>query len=130
MKIKKYLYFLSMIFFSIVISACNDGNLITGVEIVSYPNRLFYVVGIDNELDLEGGFVQLLTRGRSEPTELNIIRMDSDRDFDVIHDIDFNVPGIYIVYIERWRYSASFPIQVVSLEEIEGIIRRYGDRDI
>ena len=124
MNLKKIFVIFVIASISFVVSACNDGNLITGLEIASYPNRLFYVVGIDSELDLDGGMLYILTRGRPEPVEENRISMNSERNF-VIHDINFNVPGIYTVYFKRGvelRYSVSFPVQVISLEEIKKII--------
>jgi hypothetical protein len=62
MKHNKTFVFLIASCLVLVICSCDAGLLITGIEIASYPNKLFYVIGIDNELDLEGGTVHLLTK--------------------------------------------------------------------
>jgi len=125
MKLKNLILFMMAVCLIFIISACDSGLRITGIEIATYPHRLIYVVGIDSELDLSGGTVHVLTRDRSEPIDENLTQMANDWDVYVTYNIDFNVPGIYSVYLrtgEVLRYFVSFPIQVVSLEELEKII--------
>ena|GEM_PF-1820312 len=119
---KKWL-FLIILYLILTISACDNGLEVTGIELESYPNKLYYVIGVDRGLNLEGGAVHLLTRDRPRPTEENLRLMES---FDIKHDIDFSMAGIYIVYVQRFKYSFSFPIQVVSFEEIESIVNSSG----
>jgi len=110
-----------------IISSCDAGLLITGIEIASYPNKLFYVIGIDNELNLDGGTVYLLTKDKPKPMEENIRKMDDTYACEIICDIDFNVAGVYAVLVERYKYSFTFPIQVVSFEELEDIVNMQGN---
>jgi len=106
------------------LTSCEWGLKIIGFELVTYPDKLFYVIGIDQEIDVGGGTVLLITHDNKNNLKLRneqIQSMDS-HGFKIKHTIDFNKEGIYIVYIE-WSsdYAVTFPIQIVSLEEIRRI---------
>ena len=107
------------------LTSCDWGLKIIGFELVTYPDKLFYVAGVDEEIDVAGGTVLLVTHDNKNNSKLRneqVERMDS-HGLTIRHNIDFNAEGIYIVKIE-WssEYTISFPIQVVSLEEIRRIM--------
>ena len=104
--------FLLLILFSVFLTGCDAGLEIVGMEIYTYPSKLIYVAGIDTELDLTGGEVYLILRqGRAGSRD----NMYCDA-ITVTHDIDFSVPGIYVVTLTRHRGTAQFEIEVVSSE--------------
>jgi len=122
-RIKSAITYMFLIALCCSISACEAGNDVIGIELVTYPNKIYYVIGIDKELDLDGGTAQYIkSSDKNHPDRRTPEQMDSDNFFNIRHDIDFNKEGIYIVYVERWEFVVSFPIQVVSLEEVKRII--------
>lgn len=42
---------------------------------------------------------------------------DDYSDVHVLHKIDFNVPGVYVVTLEQGYMSCTFPIQVIDIED-------------
>lgn len=122
MKLKKAFMTIIAICLVLTTSACDSSLEITGIEVASYPDKLFYVIGIDNELNLDGGTVHILTKGYPKPIDDNIKSMKDSQVCNVIYDIDFNTAGIYTVNVERYKYSFSFAVQVVSFEELEKIV--------
>ena len=105
-------------------SACFDYGLQdVGFEIVKYPDKLFYVIGVDKELNLDGGTVHVITAQNKNKPEKRVEEQMKDFEYELKHDIDFNTEGIYIVNIVLVTgYSVSFPIQVVSLENVKKIV--------
>jgi hypothetical protein len=95
----------------------------TGIEITSTPDNILYIIGIDNELILDGGLVEVIT-GIDIFETRTIKSMTDESVFSISHDIDFAAEGIYIVdvILNSADIRASFPVQVVSLEEIILII--------
>jgi hypothetical protein len=109
-----------IIFSFIFLGACDDGFLTVELEINGYPNKLFYVAGIDNSINLEGGTIRIITK---DNRYTGIEQMEEEFKWEeIIHDIDFNTAGIYIVYIKSYKYTVSFPVQVVSQEELIDIV--------
>jgi hypothetical protein len=101
--------------------ACDSGLRIVGLELVTYPDKLLYVVGIDSELNLEGGTIAIVTKddeknGNRFPEPMDTLGIN------VKHDIDFTKEGIYVVHFERAGYGVSFPVQVLSVESIERML--------
>jgi hypothetical protein len=93
-------------------SACEPQ--IKGIEIVRYPDKLFYVVLVDDSLELSGGTAQY-THTKFSPT--GPFEMDKG-DIQVRHDIDFTKVGVYIVTLYKNEdISTTFEIQVVTQEE-------------
>jgi hypothetical protein len=99
-----------------------------GLEIASYPNKLFYVLGVDDSLCLEGGYVYVLRRDAPtveayklkglEPFPIDVDSIHRE----VTHDIDFEREGVYTVTISTsGSHSVSFPVQVISQDEIRRI---------
>jgi len=95
-----------------------------GVIITKYPDRLIYIAGYDTELDLTGGEVVMLLR------DMNKRYMETEYMDDwfiskiITHEINFNIPGIYIVKINHSKISDSFAIQVVDADYIDNIINQ------
>ena len=116
------IYLIVIIGLSFILPACDRGLEVISVEIAKYPEKLFYIIGIDDSLSLDGGEVYIITKDISNgktPKETGIVRMDDEREISIMHNIDFSMPGVYTVTCKRHVGSASFPIQVVSREEIE-----------
>jgi hypothetical protein len=89
-------------------SGCDSSLEIVGMEIVQYPNKIVYFSGVDKELDLTGGVVNYILKGKSKTTA------DMwDKYITVSHNIDFNKPGVYVVELKRHNTSCKFPIQVI-----------------
>jgi len=118
---KKSILFLFVILcFCLIISSCDAGLRILDIEIASYPDKLFYVIGVDKDLDLEGGTVYLISRDTPKGEYSEEM---SGRAFEIEHNIDFQKEGIYTVTIKRAAFYDTFPIQVVSKETLESILR-------
>jgi len=43
-----------------LISACDTGLRVVSFEIKTYPDKIFYVAGVDKELILDGGTIQII----------------------------------------------------------------------
>ena len=123
MKLRYFLLIIVAICLIFLLCACKPA--ITGMAIETYPDKLFYVISVDEELNLDGGSVYFLFN-----RDKDIQHYRQHREYpvgmygmDVIHDIDFTKEGIYIVTIYRsHNQQVSFPIQVVSLDELEEIV--------
>jgi hypothetical protein len=88
------------------------------MEIESYPDKLIYVISMDNELNLDGGTIRITAK---ENAGNAVVEMSAESR--ISHDIDFTKEGIYVVSITRGsEFSVSFPIQVVSLETLDHIV--------
>lgn len=98
----------------LLFNGCDWGNEYIKIEIVNYPDKMNYQVDIDSNLDLSGGKVKLTTRGG----HAKILDMDGKNEtgsshFIILHDIDFNKKGIYIVKISRHKdLFCKFTIEV------------------
>ena len=105
------------------LTACDSGIKLVGFEIAKYPDKLFYVIGIDEELNLEGGAVYYITKDDQRRLSRLIAQPMTDFDLTIISDIDFNRAGIYVVELNYVNdFAISFPIQVISLDEIKSIV--------
>ena len=80
--------------------------------LIRIPDRIVYFSGQDNEIDLSGLEITLQT---AEGTEQTMLYNDIEFDFmfTVTHDIDFDVAGVYTVYIDNGEFSCQFPVQVI-----------------
>ncbi|MCL1809618.1 MAG: hypothetical protein FWG42_07645 [Clostridiales bacterium] len=104
------------------LGACDAGLRVVGFELVTYPHKLFYVIGVDSEIDIDGGTVQIVTiDDKKHPERMRADQMSYSR-LDVEHEIDFSTEGIYLVTVS-WSpdFFVAFPVQVVSLDEIRRI---------
>jgi len=76
-------------------------------SVTKLPDKLIYIAGQDTELDLTGGKLTLvLSNGFVMVDEMSAY---SHR---IEHEIDFNIPGTYVV--EFLYYDCSFEITVVA----------------
>lgn len=96
------------VLFAISATGCDSGLEIVGIEIEKYPDKIVYCSGIDKELDLTGGVVNLILKQKTKTA----VSMAGD-EINVIHNIDFNKPGVYVVELERNNAVCKFPIQVI-----------------
>lgn len=101
------------IFALFILTSCDSGLRIVGIYVSEYPDRTVYVCGQDNEIDLSGLEVTLQT---AEGTKHTIPYGDSEFDFRFImnHDVDFDTPGVYTVYIGNGEFSCRFPVEVIT----------------
>ena len=116
---KKKISILTLIILLFFITSCEYGLVITGIDIVKYPDRIVYIAGIDDSIDLSGGVVNIMTRAYPERRD----PMDDPRwgNFRVTHSINFNEPGVYIITLATGgddKYRISFPIQVIDKDYI------------
>ena len=101
-----------VIFAFFILASCDSGLRIVGIYVSEYPDRITYFSGQDSELDLSGLEITVQT---AEGTEQTITYPDSEFDFrfTVTHDIDFDTPGVYMVYIDNGEFSCHFPVEVI-----------------
>jgi hypothetical protein len=97
---------------------------IESVTISKYPDRLIYVVGYDTDLDLSGG--ELTFSMSFGPDYIDPMDQWYNRgNGRIIHNIDFNVPGVYVVEIKNYNGNGDkFTIQVVEKDYINNIIKK------
>jgi len=119
---KKLLLILFLLFIINSLVGCSVAG--EGGIISKYPDRLIYIAGYDTELDLTGGEIVVLLRDLNK-RYMQVEFLDNKSYINCIsHDIDFNVPGIYIVTFNHYKRSDSFAIQVVEVDYIDNIINR------
>jgi hypothetical protein len=106
--LKRVLVLLLSILLIISVSGCDSSLQIVGMEIEKYPNRIVYYAGVDKELDLSGGVVNFILKGKSK-TAADM----EDRYISISHSIDFDTPGVYVVELKRSDAVCKFPIQVI-----------------
>jgi hypothetical protein len=122
-KMRKIIFSLIVTCFVTVFCACDVGLRIVGMEVEHYPDKLFYVIGVDDSLDLEGGAIRRLNKaGNTQILTMDEVRTAHTLEPTVRHDIDFTKEGIYVVQLRWADFSVSFPVQVVSLETLERIV--------
>ena len=96
--------------------SCDIGLRTVGMQIISYPDRLVYIKGVDTGLDLRGGVYRVEQRdGYCYDCDMNDEKLTYT--LNKFRNIDFNRPGIYRVSIESSEFECFFPIQVVSPED-------------
>ncbi len=105
----KKAYFVIVVLFisSLLLISCDEYN-ITKFEISSYPSRIVYVVGEDEELDLDGGKV-FYYLGQNDKYAGQM----TDPIIKVSSDINFMAPGVYTVTLTCQKHLCIFPVQVV-----------------
>lgn len=131
---KKMLIVIWMLMVGCLISSCEAGMEVIGIEIVTYPNKLVYVEGVDTELDFIGGTYRFLLLNGAEKTDPEIKqpeRMEEALEghrYTVETNIDFNNAGIYNVRLipHENAKTVEFAVQVVSKEWLEEQLERAG----
>jgi len=107
---KKICRILILIVLLSALTGCDEGLRIIGMEIVNYPDKLIYVANKDDKLDLSGGKIELILKDKAAQS----IDPMTEEEMEILHDIDFSKPGIYIVTLYRNDDAkVEFPIQVV-----------------
>lgn len=105
--------------------ACDSDLEIIGIEIANYPDKLIYIIGIDDSVVLDGGEVYLITKAIAKGYSTRgsaKYDMSDDRQVNITHNIDFGKEGIYKVTSERNKHRVSYPVQVISIETLEEMI--------
>ena len=126
MKLRRLIFAITTIFLILFLSACEPA--ITGVAIATLPEKLLYIVSVDEELDLDGGTVYFLfsrSRDIRHYRQYGDIDMSSDK-VSIIHEIDFTKEGTYAVEIHRAGTAAAFEVQVVTQEEYDKLVNSEG----
>lgn len=89
-------------------TGCDSGLEIIGISIEKYPESIVYILGSEDELNLSGGTINLISKDGT-----NYIEAMSNDEIEVSHNIDFNKPGVYVVTLKRGEFSCNFPVQVI-----------------
>ena len=110
---KKNIVVIMLVLLCFLLSGCDAGLEIVGMEIHTYPKKLIYEAEVDTELDLTGGKIYFILRQGTKSEE----SMYYDA-ITITHDIDFNKPGIYVVTLSRHRGVTQFEIEVVNPEDL------------
>ena len=109
-RLKNYILLLFLCI-TILFAGCDTGLEIVGMEISEFPGKIVYYAGRDTQLNLSGGKVKLTVKSGRE----YIYEMTED-EFEIIHSIDFNTEGVYVVEVRRTAELYSrFPIQVLKI---------------
>jgi hypothetical protein len=70
--VKRVFVILLSILLIISVSGCDESLRIVGMEIEKYPTRIVYYAGVDKELDLTGGVVNYIHKGKSKRAADNL----------------------------------------------------------
>lgn len=105
-----------LILVMIVLVGCEPKLL--SLNIQEYPDKIVYVANQDSELDLSGLVIVYLAEGGVEYVN-NYVKDKSvlDDDLVILHEIDFDIPGVYIVTLKHGYMSCTFPIQVIDIND-------------
>jgi len=123
-KSKKHLAALQVLLLIIAVlhlSSCEAGNEIVSVEVSQLPDKMVYIAGVDESLDMAGCMIRLHIRNGS----ISDIVFDNWPFVFIRHEIDFSTPGEYAVRFywgeedeveyNGWpRYLHTMTIQIVS----------------
>ncbi len=116
---RKKISILTLIILLFFVTSCEYGLVITGIDIVKYPDRIVYIAGIDDSIDLSGGIVNIKTRDNPEGRDPMVEPRRGN--FRVTHSINFNEPGVYIITLATGgddKYKMSFPVQVIDKDYV------------
>jgi hypothetical protein len=118
-----------LVFYAVIILALIVGceNPVDKYVMTNPPNKLIYITGLDVELDLSGG--EITIHYGSIPFSSGYTRDKVPMDFHgrIVHDIDFTMPGVYIVTVVGGRSQNenqydTFEIHVVTQEEYDAMM--------
>jgi len=113
---KKY-FILVIISTLIILCGCDEGLLIVDMEIEKYPDKICYFMGIDNKIDLTGGKIKYYFK--EDTYEIRDMNDEIVLSVEVVHNVDFNKAGVYVVKLKRNEHAiVEYPIQVVDLEKV------------
>ena len=104
-----------MVLLCIIFStSCESGNAISKWEIGSFPDNIVYYAGEVEDFDLTGmTLISTTIDGRRSERSISILHSE-----EIIHNINFSVPGVYEIHIifELYGIVARIPIQVTERE--------------
>jgi len=107
----------------LLICGCDWSLRIIGMKLISYPDKLIYIANKDNSLELTGGEVQFILADKSI---ISIEPMTDEMQMDIIHEIDFSTPGVYIVRVYRHDSAyVEFPILVISEQQLVNLCENF-----
>ena len=111
----KRLRLVSMI---LVILLVGCESKIVDMKISKYPDSIVYVVGEATELNFDGmEIVYILKDGTRNYEDIFGFEGVNFEFFEVIHQIDFDVPGVYVVTFKRGEVECTFAIQVIDIND-------------
>ena len=104
-----------LVFLLLLLCSCEADLEVVGIQISHFPDKIVYFKGVDDMLDMTGCtiFIQLRSGESIESSAYG-----EYREFKLLHDIDFEKPGVYEVHIQyRDNESAitKMPIQVIDI---------------
>ncbi|HAO60426.1 MAG TPA: hypothetical protein DCQ90_00355 [Erysipelotrichaceae bacterium] len=104
----------------LLLNGCDESNTIIKLRFVRYPNKIVYILGQDEELDLAGGKIGIMIKsGREIVCPLLPPQIHGDCDnFTITTNTDFTKEGVYIVKISRGdTLFVEYPIQVIDIDK-------------
>ena len=117
---KKILVLFTSLLVILLLSGCE--HPIVGMEALSYPDKLVYVVGVDKELDLTGGVVRYVMEDGSEKDDKEPNPGDMTKAIEsngywspckLETNANLDVPGVYTVKIIRHQTAyVEFPYRL------------------
>lgn len=109
-KKRRFIFAIAMICYLCMFTACDEGVRIMKIELGKLPNKIVYINGVDNKLDLSGATVLMYLK-QGDVYEYDIY---DESAVDITHNIDFNKLGVYEVKITRGDYKEfSILVQVI-----------------
>lgn len=102
----KYLSLLILIMI-FILNGCDSGLKIKEIEIAQLPYKTVYVCNVDNELNIKGGKIYVITADGHKNIE-NL----SSREIKIMHNIDFACKGEYDVFVYLGDSMCNFSVAV------------------
>ena len=79
----------------IILNGCDDALEITDIMLERLPNKIVYDIGKDQNIDLTGGRVVLITKGGGKMG----LKMEDKQYLTMKSDVNFQRTGVYSVQI-------------------------------
>jgi hypothetical protein len=123
---KKILLALCAVMMMVMLAGCP--NYVNSIVMTKPPDRLIYIAGQDTELDLTGGELTVYCNGTLLYSAYTLEEEPMKNYYhDIRHDINFSVPGIYVVTVgggtkQNEDQYGTFEIQVVTQEEYDAMM--------
>jgi len=117
---KKYLIILHIIILVIILSSCDEGNLIVDFKITGLPDKLVYLQNGTEQIDLREGMIETTTAqggvSSYKMTDIQITKVDYS-------NVDISKEGLYYVkiYIHNGKCQ-EFPVVVTSKERLQELL--------
>ena len=105
-----------LVIFAALLCSCDPTLVTKDVRLISYPDRIVYIKGVDTGLDLRGGTFKVVV-GDGSAREFAMDDPSFSRHF--YTEADFDTEGVYEVSLYYGGLYIYFPIQVISPESFQ-----------